>query len=80
MEAVAAVTTTVYNEEIVDADTLANNEEELVTANTLAYNDEEIATATTLANTKTHEREACRDVADHGESRDSAKRQVQVAT
>ena len=80
VEAVAAVTTTVYNEEIVDADTLTNNEEELVTANTLAYHDEEIATATTLANTKTHERGACREVPDREESRDSAERQVQVAT
>jgi hypothetical protein len=80
VELVAALTTTVYNEEIVDNDTLANNEEKLVTANTLAYHDEEIATATTLANTKTHERGACREVPDREERRDSAQRQVQVAT
>ena len=67
VEAVAAVTTTVYNEEIVDADTLANNDEELVTV-------------TAPANTKTHERGACREVPDREERRDSAERQVQVAT
>jgi hypothetical protein len=80
VEFIAALTPAVYNEEIVDNDTLANNEEKLVTANTLAYNDEEIATATNLANTKTHERGACREVPDREERRDSAERQVQVAT
>ena len=67
MEAVAVVTTTVYNEEIVDDDTLANNNEELVTV-------------TAPANTKTHERGACREVPDREERRDSAERLVQVAT
>jgi hypothetical protein len=67
VEFIAAVTPTVYNEEIVDADTLANNDEELVTV-------------TAPANTKTHERGACREVPDREERRDSAERQVQVAT